>query len=381
MDEILQQRPGEIRLVRVDEVVVPEERMRQLGDFERIVESIRTVGLISPILVRRDTLQLVCGLHRLEAVRALGHEEILARIIDLPDLLVELVEVHENLARIDLTALERAEHVLQAKQLYEAVYPQVRQGGLPGRAGGGKEAAKGARVASFVDDTAKKTGLSPRTLQEDAQIARLVPAVRAAVRGTPLENRKRDLVALSRLPLEKHLPVVRMVLTGRAATVPEAARKLGLKPPQPRRAPRLPKAEEVREIYDPTYAHAGLDELERKYPKFSRSPEDAEVDRALKRTGLAFNVLAAALGALARFPYQFIEERSEIMKAVIRILKHQLPGVDRFFQQTLIRAVTDTPINRTPILAEAVEELVDPEEGWDDEEYNEYVAEQSNLPY
>src|ERR1035437_4566957 len=47
------------------------KRMRPLGDISSLVESIREVGLLNPILITRDR-KLISGLHRLEASRARG---------------------------------------------------------------------------------------------------------------------------------------------------------------------------------------------------------------------------------------------------------------------------------------------------------------------
>ena len=102
---------GEVRLVRVDEVVVPKKRMRELGDIEPMKNSIQQVGVIEPIIVRRETMDLISGLHRLESARALGEEEILARLSDVSDAEAEMVEIDENLVRVELTVSERAEHI------------------------------------------------------------------------------------------------------------------------------------------------------------------------------------------------------------------------------------------------------------------------------
>jgi ParB-like chromosome segregation protein Spo0J len=217
--------PVEVRRVRLEEVVVPKERMRELGDITQLVDSIHELGLLEPIIVRRDTGTLISGLHRLEAVRANGEDTILARLVDVTDLHAEMMEIDENLVRVELTVLERAEHLRRRKELYEALHPEVKHGGAPGKAGGGKDKAKGARVASFAADTAKKTGLSERTVQEDVQVAKLSPEVKLLVKGTPLANRKRDLVTLSRLPKEKQAAAVRAVTAGEARTVVEAALK------------------------------------------------------------------------------------------------------------------------------------------------------------
>lgn len=71
--------------VRLDEIYVPV-RIRTTLDprkVEVIAESIIDNGLQTPIQVRRDKDRyvLVTGLHRLEALRALGEETIQALIV------------------------------------------------------------------------------------------------------------------------------------------------------------------------------------------------------------------------------------------------------------------------------------------------------------
>lgn len=242
---------GEVRPVRVAEVVVPAQRMRPLGDIRPMMDSISEINLIEPIVVRRDTMELISGLHRLEAVRALGRDEILARLIDVTDFQAAMVEIDENLVRIELTALQRAEHINRRKELYEAMHPEAKHGGAPGKPGGGKQKSKGERAASFAADTAQKTGLSPRTVQEDVQVAKLTPEAKRIAKGTPLENKKRELLALARVPKEEQAITARAIASGEAATVAEAVQKSGgnRKPlakasPSPVRAEIVPRPRE-----------------------------------------------------------------------------------------------------------------------------------------
>ena len=50
------------------------------------------------------------------------------------------------------------------KEIYEAMYPETKHGGLPGLPGGGK--AKDDIMSSFATDTANKTGYSSLTALE-----------------------------------------------------------------------------------------------------------------------------------------------------------------------------------------------------------------------
>ena len=71
--------------VRLAEIYVPSKLRKTLDPrkVEVIAESVIEIGLQTPIQVRRDKDRyvLVTGLHRLEALRALGEETIQALIV------------------------------------------------------------------------------------------------------------------------------------------------------------------------------------------------------------------------------------------------------------------------------------------------------------
>ena len=228
----------EVREVSIAEIVVPEARARRLRDVMRLVTSLAQSKLIAPILLRRIRgqvgLVLIAGRHRLEAHRVLGRETILARIVEVTDLEAELLELDENLARIELTVLERGEHLLRRKEIYEELHPEVKHGGAPGKSGGGKR-AKDATVASFAEDTFAKTGLSVRTIQDDVKIARLPADARKVISGTPIEDQKRVLLQLTRIAPEKQTAIAEALASGRCRTVRQAAIELGVEnKPRPR---------------------------------------------------------------------------------------------------------------------------------------------------
>ncbi len=121
---------------------------------------------------------------------------------------------------------ERSEQSARRKSLYEAKHPQTKHGGLPGKAGGGK-GTKDAESASFVQDTATKTGQSKRTVAVDVQIAKNIPkSIRDAIRDTPVANRKEDLLALARLPKATQSKVAKKITDNSAKTVKEALRQV-----------------------------------------------------------------------------------------------------------------------------------------------------------
>lgn len=173
--------------IKIADIKVPEGR-RQLLGLDELAESIRTIGLLNPITLTED-LRLVAGYHRLEACKRLGWSEIDATIITVNELDAELAEIDENLIRNELTDLERAEALARRKEIYEAKYPEAKRGTAGAIASNkslGRKIATSETV-SFANDTAAKIGLTPRTIQQDAQIAtKIAPDVRDAIRNTPI---------------------------------------------------------------------------------------------------------------------------------------------------------------------------------------------------
>jgi ParB family chromosome partitioning protein len=165
-------------------------RKRAIGDVSDLAKSIEQLGLLHPIVVTPG-LRLVAGQRRLEACKQLGWTEIEATIATLDDLNAELAEIDENLIRAELTVLERAEQLARRKEIYEELHPDTKAGY---RRAVGMHRVLGHNVEetvspTFAEDTAHKTGLSPRSVRHDVQIAtKLAPDVRDAIRDTELDS-------------------------------------------------------------------------------------------------------------------------------------------------------------------------------------------------
>ena len=205
--------------VPIDEVVVREGR-RELRRLDEIAMSIRELGLLNPITVNEDK-RLVAGYHRLEACRALGWDRIPVRVLRLDELDAELAELDENLVRNELIVLERAECLKRRKELYEAKYPQSR------RPQGGRPRKNSEMISPFSVETADKTSVSTRTVQQEVQIAQNLSAqVKEIIRQTPVADSKTDLVRLARMDPERQLAVAERIAAGSARSVKEEARCL-----------------------------------------------------------------------------------------------------------------------------------------------------------
>ncbi len=90
----------------------PHQPRREFDDLELagLTESLRTHGLLQPVLVRRlaERYQLVAGERRLRAAINAGWQEIPAIVVDIDDRQSAEVALVENLQRKDLSPLDKA---------------------------------------------------------------------------------------------------------------------------------------------------------------------------------------------------------------------------------------------------------------------------------
>jgi ParB-like chromosome segregation protein Spo0J len=91
-----------------------------------LAESIADIGLQTPpTVVERDGRHvLVTGRHRIDALKLLGNESVLVRLVEMDELDARMWAISENLHRAELTDLQRSEQIAEyaelAKQKREA---------------------------------------------------------------------------------------------------------------------------------------------------------------------------------------------------------------------------------------------------------------------
>jgi ParB family chromosome partitioning protein len=198
----------EIALIRVG------LRKRAIGEIERLAESIQEHGLLHPIGVRtldRDGAKLIYGERRLEAAKLLGWQMIPALTYSVSDLDAEIMEIDENLHRQNLTALERAEHLVRRKEIYEAMLPETKAGAI-----GPYRQMTGDRIPSFVESAAENIGISRRAVSDYVMIGHnLATTTKEIVQGTPVEDNAQALRELARIPKREQEPAARALVAGR----------------------------------------------------------------------------------------------------------------------------------------------------------------------
>jgi len=187
--------------LKISDIVV-KDRARQLDhDWVEVLSGlIAGSSLINAITVRMvdDVPHLVTGYHRLAAHVLLEREEIPVTISHAAtDDEARLEEVLENLGRNELSALDRAQHLFELKEAYEAIYPETKKGGDKQT----DEARENlSEKISFRSDAAQKTGLSERSIEMAIALWKgLSPETKKRVAGTKWAKHQSTLTALSKL--------------------------------------------------------------------------------------------------------------------------------------------------------------------------------------
>jgi len=195
---------------------------------KELADSIRELGLLNPVTVDREN-NLIAGLHRLEAVRVLGWNEVECTVSSLEGLQAELAEIDENFVRSGLSAIEYGEMLLRRKEIYEALHPETKAGiaqaAAMNRAIGNNVADKmSAASKSFVEDTAAKLNVAPRTVRREIQTAKnLTQEAKEIMKGADANISKKAAMKLSRLEPGQQKEAAALLTAKKIRTVDEYA--------------------------------------------------------------------------------------------------------------------------------------------------------------
>ena len=218
-------------LLKISEIKISEGRRAvEPGDVQALADSIREVGLMNPVTVTANHT-LVAGLHRLEAAKRLGWENIECTVIEADDLHAELAEIDENYVRANLTPLESSKIMLRRKEIYETLHPETKAGAAQGEGmkraaseDSGDDLADNLSVRSpakpFAEDTADKLGVDPRTVRRQVQIAKdLAPEVQEMIEQSAKKFTQQDLIKLSRMEPNQQQEAAAWMIEGKVRSV------------------------------------------------------------------------------------------------------------------------------------------------------------------
>lgn len=116
--------------ISVDRITDPDQPLRadlteeSVGD---LVESIKSVGIIEPLIVKRagDNFEVIAGHRRLLAARIAGTGLVPCIIREENGLEAEILKVHENLARAEISPIDWAKHLSTLKQQYNLTTAKI----------------------------------------------------------------------------------------------------------------------------------------------------------------------------------------------------------------------------------------------------------------
>ncbi len=227
------------KIVKIPDIRINSRNRQYRQDkAQELAQSIQEIGLLHPIVVNEDNI-LIAGLHRLEAAKLLGWEEIPCSIFDI-NKAEELAEIDENLIRAELTELEKADLLYRAKEIYELRHPEskrfekVKQNIKPSvntdndtmslsyedNNGNGLQASA---IKGFTENTAEKLNNSTRSIQRLIYISKnITPEAKDVIKNTAIADSKTELLSLARIEPEKQLEVVNILKNGNAKKVREA---------------------------------------------------------------------------------------------------------------------------------------------------------------
>ena len=114
---------GELKLIPVDRLVLPPDRIRLRPEegLEELVESVKAVGVVQPIVARplgRNRFEVVAGERRLRATKKAGLREVPVVVRSLSDEEADIFKLTENLQRENLTDYEVALWLKRLRERY-----------------------------------------------------------------------------------------------------------------------------------------------------------------------------------------------------------------------------------------------------------------------
>lgn len=192
----------------------------------QLAADISVRGLRQPVEVAakgKGEWRLVSGGHRLEACRLLGWAEIQAFEVTGKTLDLRRDELLENLARNELSKLERAQFLARLNDVYLQLNPETAQGVAGGKARQGSATAK----LAFAESVAARTDMAMRTIARATAIGKGLDDVAAErLRGTAFEDNQKELEALARQARDEQAAIVDLLLRAEepAPTVAAAVR-------------------------------------------------------------------------------------------------------------------------------------------------------------
>ena len=204
-------------LIQISEIAIrSERRIAEPEHIRALAESMAEVGLLCPITIDKQYV-LIAGLHRLEAAKQLGWDEIDCKISDLSDLEAEMAQIDENIIRLNLHYTIEGSRLARRKEIYEILHPKTKRGQRNGQTSK-TETVSVLEEKAFAEDAAEKIGTTARTVRNKIQVAtNLTPDVAKMAQQENITFK--NALKLSRLEPAEQREAAEQLVSGRIKSV------------------------------------------------------------------------------------------------------------------------------------------------------------------
>lgn len=196
----MQKNPAIEKIVIENINVSNRHRAVDAGAVKVLAASMSQIGLRTPITVRLPSeyeCDLVAGLHRLEAAKLLGWDEIDCFVLDCSADEAEMWEISENLHRAELSAVQRSEQVARWVEL-------AAKGAQLAQPSGGKQPKE-----AGVSKAARELNIDRTEVQRAVKIAGLTPEAKAVAAERGLDDNQSALLAAAKVEPAKQADYLR----------------------------------------------------------------------------------------------------------------------------------------------------------------------------
>ncbi|RRH98040.1 hypothetical protein EH240_19785 [Mesorhizobium tamadayense] len=231
--------------IEIAAIDVPAGRRRlDPAWVETLTNLFRTQGQKTPIevIATGERFRLVFGHHRLAAARLLG-SDVIAAVVKRPEDFaseaeIALAEITENLARRELSALDRAVDIARWREVYETANGAVRRGRPSKLVQVAPISDEGDErfAASFSEAARKALGISRDAIKRAMRIASIGAGVRDRIALHPVADNQSELLLLATEPADRQADIAALLTAepAQAASVADALAILDRLPPPAR---------------------------------------------------------------------------------------------------------------------------------------------------
>lgn len=169
-----------IRMMQVEKIDPnPQQARCELGNIKELMESIKSKGVLEPILIRPrgERYEIIAGERRFVAAKNIGLAEIPSIIMDVTDNEAMEISLIENLQRKDLDIFEEADGLKALIEIYNYSHA----------------------------DISEKIGKARSTITEIINVSRIPVSLRSVCRTNGIDKNRSLLIEISKLKTEAEM--------------------------------------------------------------------------------------------------------------------------------------------------------------------------------